>query len=235
MKKILTAMTAISMTLQANDNLNQENKINTSSEAQQFNGFDVSENSEMDQYLDDDIAFSMSENNEGTLGASGSFLSVNKFVSLESDADLSGTVTAGDTLSYEIFTNNFTTLNASGAFFDDVPDSNTSLMIGSVTSTHGSVIEGNIGRDEKVSVDMGVVAAFETALVSFSVLVKPIPDGMIREISNQALIATDNLGYYLSDDPHVFGIADPTVIKAVDRRLFKRDLQTKNCLSWKRD
>ena len=214
MKKVFTAMTAISMTLQASDNLNQNINTKASQDSQLSTSFDQVQNDELNQYFDSPSTYSTAESNEGTLGASGSFLEVAKFVNLETDVDFSGSVTAGDILSYGIFTDNPSQVNASGAFLDDIPDANTSMISGSVITNHGNVLVGNGVADENVLVDMGVIGINETAFVSFSVTVDPIPNGMIREISNQALITTVNAGSYLSDDPAIYGDADPTVIKA---------------------
>jgi len=207
-------MTAISMTLQASDNLNQEINAKTSQNAQFTTSLNKTRSDKLSQYFDSPSTYTTDETNEGTLGASGSFLEVDKFVNLETDVDFSGSVTAGDVLIYGIFTENPSQVNASGVFLDDIPDSNTSMISGSVITNHGNILVGNGVGDENVLVDMGVIGINETAFVALSVTVDPIPDGMIREISNQALITTNNAGTYLSDDPAIYGAADPTVIKA---------------------
>jgi hypothetical protein len=54
-----------------------------------------------------------------------------------------------------------------------------------------------------------------TTLVSFATAVNNIPDGVVVDISNQALLTTSNFGVFLSDDPTITNDpADPTVIKA---------------------
>ena len=208
MKKVITAMTAMSLTLQANDSLNQE--LTTAPiQRNQLQSL-ISTNS----ILNEDLSFLVSDTNEDILGASGIFLDVDKTVNLDIDADLSGGVSAGDTLSYNIFIDNPSQVNASDLFFDDTPDINTSLVVGSTTTTHGSIQVGNNSGDEIVSVNLVNLPIGDTALVSFQVTVDQIADGRIIDLSNQGLVTSANVGFYLTDDPSVVGLTNPTVIKA---------------------
>jgi uncharacterized repeat protein (TIGR01451 family) len=220
MKKIITAMTAMSLTLQANDSLNHE--ITNDNQPIQRNRF---QELNTDDLLNEDLSFLASVSNEDNrgMGASGTFLDVDKFVSLDIDADLSGDVSSGDTLSYDIFIANPSQVNASGVFLDDAPDANTSLVVGSVTTTHGSLVQGGYPGDEVVAVDIMNLAMTETALVSFKVTVDPITDGEIRDLSNQALITSLNVGFYFSDDVNVPGLTNPTVIDAFGQSIVLYD------------
>ena len=203
-------MTAVSLTLQANDNLNQE--IATESQSsQQRNQFQTFTTADLSN---EDLSFLASDTNEDILGASGMFLDVDKTVSLQIDADLSGDVSSGDTLSYNIFIANPSQIHASGVFIDDAPDMNTNLVVGSVTTTHGVTLEGNNLGDESVSVNVMDIPVTETALISFNVTVDQISEGEIKDLLNQALVTSDNVGFYLSDDPSIVGLTNPTVIKA---------------------
>lgn len=217
MKKVLTAMTAISMTLQANDNLN-ENLNNPNNQSTDKNTqsipVEVIKNEILSQHFSDNPMFKLSNTNAGTLGASGSFLTVDKFVRLGFDPDASGTVTAGDILIYDIFTRNSTEINASGTFLGDIPDTTTSLIPGSVISTQGTIFIGNNPNDTSVSVAINDLNSYDTSLVSFAVKVNSIADGQIVDISNQALVETINMGSSISDNPNTGTPFDSTDIKA---------------------
>lgn len=206
MKKVLTAMTAVSMTLQASDNLQKEimftdldrNPVNSSEDLQGILG---------------DDGYTTLKDNFETLGASGSFVFTNS-VSVGLDTDNSSSVTAGDVLVYDVLATNNDQINASGAFIDDLIGANTSLVNGAVNTSHGAVVIGNNSGDENISIDINQLDVGDSALISFAVIVNPIPDGQIVEISNQALLSTINLGSLLSDDPNNYnGSADPTIIK----------------------
>lgn len=215
MKKILTAMTAMTMTLQANENLEQklsplDSKINNSD-----TDLETFKNNLNSQYYNDNLIRSMAKSNADLLGASGSFLTFEKTVRLGLDTDSSGGVTVGDVLIYDIFTENNGDVNASGLFMEDILDANTSLITGSVNTTQGLVVMGNNDGDTDVTVGLDFLDQYESSLVSFAAVVESVPDGQIIEISNQALLTIDNLGLFVSDDPNIFEQpADPTVITA---------------------
>lgn len=215
MKKILTAMTAMSLTLQANENLNQSlNSIDSSTNNSDRN-LETFKNKLNNQEYTENFIESMENSNKSILGGSGSFFAFEKTVRLGLDNDDSGDVTEGDVLIYDLLTNNQGNINASGLFLEDVLDSNISLINGSVTTSQGQVIFGNVDGDENVAVDLGALDIQDSAMLSFAATVGSIQDGVIVDVFNQAQLTTDNIGSYNSDDPNIFHqIADPTIINA---------------------
>ena len=132
---------------------------------------------------------------------------------LFTDADSSGNVSAGDTLRYTVtITNNGNQVAGSVVFTDSAP-ANTSLVVGSVTTTTGSVTTGNTAGDSSVSVALGDLdgAGGGTATVTFDVLIDDPLDAGVTSISNQGVISGSNFSDGSSDDPDVAGDVDPTI------------------------
>ena len=75
------------------------------------------------------------------------------------DADASLDVSAGDTLRYTVVVTvmgNSGTLNAA---FTDTPDPNTALLVGSVTTSTGTVTTGNTAGDSAIGISLGNLVA----------------------------------------------------------------------------
>ena len=215
MKKVLTAMTAMTMTLQASENLNQE-IINKESDSDKSKiDFETFKNNLNNQYNSENFVNAYNKSNSTNLAGSGSFVGFEKTVTLGLDADVSGTVSSGDVLIYDLFVENNDNVNASGLFIEDVLDSNTDLISGSVTTSQGNIINGNQPNDTFVEVNVGNLDIAESVIVSFSATINVVPDGQIIDIVNQAVLETDNVGTILSDDPSSFSEPyEPTVIRA---------------------
>ncbi len=134
------------------------------------------------------------------------------------DSDGDGLIEAGETIRYTItITNpdddqNATTL---GVLFNDTPDPNTNLVVGSVTTTQGSVTTGNGGGDTDVEVDIGNVLDGAIITITFDVVVKP---GSIDPLCNQGFIThaferSIGIGFNLpTDDPSTTDPNDPTCL-----------------------
>ena len=132
---------------------------------------------------------------------------------LFTDTDSSGNVSAGDTLRYTVtITNNGNQAAGSVVFTDSAP-ANTSLVVGSVTTSTGSVTTGNTVGDSSVSVDLGDLdgAGGGTATITFDVLIDDPLDAGVTSISNQGVISGSNFPDGSSDDPDVAGDVDPTI------------------------
>lgn len=220
MKKSITALTVMSLTLQANDNVehqiheandknnNVSDAVILSKQVSLANNFDKS-----DMLTQSDVkSYKNANTDTKIIGVSGiSFL---KSVSLSNDADGSGGVTQGDTLTYDLFFTNAKSIGASGSFLSDDIDSDTSLVAGSVV-TNGVVVSGNDAGDTNVSVDFDTIQSGTSVSVNFDVIVNDnIPDGQQVAISNQARMSTSNIGSFVSDDARFPGNEDPTLIHA---------------------
>jgi uncharacterized repeat protein (TIGR01451 family) len=147
------------------------------------------------------------------LAATPASVSASKTVALLVDQASNGQVDPGDTLAYTVTLVNSGGAIATGVVFTDTPDVNTTLVVGSVTTSAGTVVLGNTAGNTSVQVDVGDLAGGGgTATIVFHVMVNdPLPSG-VEVISNQGLVAGDNFASAPTDDPGVPGAADPTVI-----------------------
>ncbi|MEK7392373.1 MAG: hypothetical protein AAB214_07380, partial [Fibrobacterota bacterium] len=98
------------------------------------------------------------------------------------DSDADGLIEAGETIRYTITianpddAQNATTL---GVLFSDTPDPNTNLVVGSVTTTQGTILLGNTGGDTDVGVDIGDILDGATITITFDVVVKAGATGTV--------------------------------------------------------
>ena len=142
-------------------------------------------------------------------------LQLSKSASLLVDADASGNVSPGDILRYTVITSNQGAGPATNLLLEDAPDTNTTLVPASVTTTQGSVVRGNDIGDVSILVDLGTIAAGNSASVTYDVaVVSPLPAG-VTEAVNQAFVISTELPPVDSDDPGVPGTEDPTVVPII--------------------
>jgi len=130
---------------------------------------------------------------------------------LSTDADGNGFPSPGDTLTYTVVIENTGNQNAADAVFSDTPDSNSTLVAGSVTTTLGSVTLGNNPGNTSVLVNLGnLVGGHGTATITFRVTINnPLPAG-VTEISNQGFVSGSNFPSDPTDDPTNESYDDPT-------------------------
>ncbi|TXS95848.1 DUF11 domain-containing protein [Parahaliea maris] len=127
------------------------------------------------------------------------------------DNDGSGDLTPGDLLGYTISVSNITNGDALDVVVNDMPDANTSLVVGSVTTSQGAVVNGNTAGDSAIQVNIGTVVGSGGATVAFEVMINdPIPAG-VTTIENQGRVSGSNFTDVLSDDPTTTTVSDPTV------------------------
>ena len=95
-------------------------------------------------------------------------------------------------------------------FSETRPDPNTTLVVGSVTTTQGTVVTGNNAGDTTVEVNVGAIPDGTTVTIQFQVTVNnPLPAG-VTQIRNQGRITGDNIPPKDSDDPDTGPVDDPT-------------------------
>ena len=128
------------------------------------------------------------------------------------DLDGSGSLSPGDTLRYTIVITNTGNADALAVIFTDTPGAHTTLVAGSVTTTQGTVTNGNQGGATSVTVDLGTLPATTgQATVSFTVkLDNPFPAG-VTTILNQGLVHGSNFADVPTDNPTTTPTGDPTV------------------------
>ena len=143
-------------------------------------------------------------------------LALSKSAALQVDADVSSSVSAGDTLRYTLVLENTGAASATNIVIDDVPDANTTLVVGSVTTSSGTVNVGNTIGDSVIQVGIPSLAASGTVTITFDVLINnPLPVG-VEQVVNQAVLDSTELPPGQSDDPGPPGPDDPTVVPLAD-------------------
>ncbi len=167
---------------------------------------------------DDDTAPLVDDEAEvfGQLFAVTPDVSATKVDALFTDADADTFPSAGDTLEYTITITNNGESAATGVAFSDTPDANTSLVVGSVTTSAGSVVTGNTAGNTTVAVNVGTIASSASVTITFRVLIPPTFPINVTSVSNQGQVSGSNFTTLSTDDPDAGGSADATVT-AVDQ------------------
>lgn len=151
-----------------------------------------------------------------TLLQTTSTLTSEKTDALFVDADNNGLVNVGDTVQYTVTITNPDddgNLPSQAVSFADTPGFGTDLVVGSVTTSQGTVTVGNTGGDTDVVVDIGNIADGTTVTITFSVTVNA---NGVPGICNQGETTTpvdENGVIYLdqlTDDPGTVDPFDPT-------------------------
>jgi uncharacterized repeat protein (TIGR01451 family) len=140
-------------------------------------------------------------------------ISLLKEVEIMDDLIVDGFANAGEKLKYTlVMTNSHPIVDGYGLQLASAIPANTSLVIGSVTSNNGSIVEGNTLGDTEVLVDIPTLAANGGSVtITFEVQLDDplyLSSGMI---SCQSLLTGFNFDDILSDDPNVGGSEDPTL------------------------
>lgn len=126
--------------------------------------------------------------------------------------DGDGQAEPGETLEYTILITNNSWQDATDVSFLDTPDANTDLVVGSVTTSQGTVTSGNSPGDISVAVNVGTLAARGGSVtITFQVtLGDPFPPGL-AEVANQGTASGTNFPITLTDDPDTAPPGDPTI------------------------
>ncbi len=147
-----------------------------------------------------------------------STLSALQSVAISNDVNGNGMADPGDTLRYTAIVSNPTDaagFSATGVAFASAIDPDVSLVVGSVTTTQGTVTTGDAAGDGSVAVNIGTIADGGSVTITFDVVIKsPLPAG-VTQISDQGKVTSSSLSNLLTDDPSQPGAADPTVIAVV--------------------
>lgn len=132
---------------------------------------------------------------------------------LTTDADGNGYPSPGDTLTYTVTLENLGNIAATNVIFSDIPDLNSTLLSGSVTTTLGSVTKGNNAGDGSVTVNVGSIPGGQgtPVTITFRVIVnRPLPAG-VTQISNQGFVTGTNFPADPTDDPTDQAYDNPTI------------------------
>jgi uncharacterized repeat protein (TIGR01451 family) len=142
-------------------------------------------------------------------------LAATKTVAILTDVNGNGQANPGDTLRYTVVLTNpadgFGAAAAGITYANAVP-ANTTLVIGSVTTSQGTVTTGNTAGDGSVAVNVGSIADAASVTITFDVKIdNPLPAG-IAQILCQGTVNGAGLTNVPTDDPTLPGATDPTVI-----------------------
>ncbi|MGD9101296.1 MAG: SdrD B-like domain-containing protein, partial [Anaerolineae bacterium] len=143
-----------------------------------------------------------------------SILHASKDDVLAVDNNSNGQANPGDRLEYTVVISNLVDVvgaPATNVTFSDTPDPNTTLVVGTVQSTLGTITSGNNPGDTTVVVDnIAAINDGTTMTITFQVEVNnPLP-GCVAQVSNQGLINSDTLIDMPTDDPDTPAVDDPT-------------------------
>lgn len=138
-------------------------------------------------------------------------LSASKVDALLVDVDGDGEAEAGDVLRYSVGIDNSGDTEALAVSFSDVLDANSTLVVGSVTTSQGTIVSGNSAGDTAVLIDIGTIGVGASVFMSFDALINAGISISVTEISNQGTVSGGNFASLVSDDPDVGGATDPTV------------------------
>ncbi|MCX7015323.1 MAG: DUF11 domain-containing protein, partial [Candidatus Sumerlaeota bacterium] len=122
----------------------------------------------------------------------------------------------GDLLEYTVTITNTGDLPTSPVAFTDTPGANTRLVVGTVTTSAGTIVSGNGAGDTSVEVELDdIPGACEAVVVTFQVeILAPLPADAF-EVSNQGLVSGPFLADTPTDDPDTPASPDPTVTPVV--------------------
>ncbi len=140
----------------------------------------------------------------------GLVISATQADALVTDQDGDGLVDPGDTVRYTAiaFTNGLSTGNLT--VFTSGIDPASRLVVGSVTTTQGTVLEGNGTGHTRARVSIGTLTA-NPVTVRFDVMVNdPVP-AAVSQLSSQGNLTGQNFPLLVTDDPDTPAAGDPTL------------------------
>jgi uncharacterized repeat protein (TIGR01451 family) len=131
------------------------------------------------------------------------------------DVDGNGLTSPGDILLYTVTIRNIGNTVATAVVFNDIPDNNTTLEIGSVQTSQGNITKGNTATDTSVGVNIGDIPPGGSVTISFRAKINdPLPAG-VTQVVNQGLVSGSNFPTVPTDDPTTPAPGDPTVVPIV--------------------
>ena len=138
-------------------------------------------------------------------------LAATKVADLEDDVDSSRSTTPGDVLRYTVTVTSGGNAGLTNVTFDDTPDANTQLVVGSVTTSQGVVVLGNSATDSTISVTVGSMPSGTAVTIVYDVTINdPLVPEDTTELVNQGILRSTELPDVLTDDPDIAGPGDPT-------------------------
>lgn len=141
-------------------------------------------------------------------------ITATKTGTLLTDADTDGVISPGDTLQYLVHIHNNGSEVITDVVFTDTPDPNTSLVVGSVQATTGTITLGNTPGNTSVRVEIGTVAHGQSVDIRYNATIaNPFPAN-VYTITNQGIVSTTD-STIPTTDPQNPGPTIITVTKAL--------------------
>ncbi len=140
-------------------------------------------------------------------------ISATKAVALVGDQNQNGQANPGDILEYTIVITNNGDQDAGGVIFNETIPVPTTLIVGSVTTTAGTIVSGNNAGDTTVSVQIPTLAGLGGSVtITYQTRVNPVIGSV--DIVNQGTVTGGNFPSTVTDDPSTPAPNDPTTIFA---------------------
>ncbi len=148
----------------------------------------------------------------GTTVGETPILAAYKTDSLFTDQDGNGAASPGDEILYQVTIVNVGTVTATEVNFQDTPDPNTSLVVGSVQLDRpGAITSGNGPGDSQVAVLVDQIPPNGSATLSFRVRIHDSLPASVTEVANQGVVSSTDTLDQVTDDPETPQRNDPTV------------------------
>jgi uncharacterized repeat protein (TIGR01451 family) len=127
-----------------------------------------------------------------------------------------GLANPGDVIRYTVVVSNpddAFDASADGVQLGGGIDANTTLVVGSVTTSQGTVTSGNVGGDSSVAIDIGTLSDGASATVSYDVTVNdPLPPGTMQ-ITAQSAASSSTLTQGLGNADAVPASTTPVTLQ----------------------
>jgi uncharacterized repeat protein (TIGR01451 family) len=135
---------------------------------------------------------------------------------LFTDVDANDVVSPDDRLLYRLKITNHGDMAAINVVLGDTPDTNTTLIVGSVRANVGAIATGNRLGDRSVEVNVGALPVGQVVDIGFLVVINT--NLSTNRVTNQATVTygrTDDLLSGASDDPDTASSGDATVTTVI--------------------
>lgn len=117
---------------------------------------------------------------------------------------------------YTVVVSNTGSASASGVLYDDIPDANTQLVSGSLSTTAGTITSGNTGTPP-VKVTIGTLAAGASVTIKYTVRPKVgLPESVVS-FRNQGSVSGTGIAPVKTDFPRTGALGDATIAPYQDR------------------
>jgi uncharacterized repeat protein (TIGR01451 family) len=156
-------------------------------------------------YADDPSTDSVSDKNTLVIG-NHPLVVVSKRAFLSIDNNANGKIDTNDVLQYRTVITNRGTAPLAGTLFNVSPDTKTSLVIGSVSTSNGSVVAGNSPGASAVVINTGTINPGDVIVTNYRVRVNSNASG---SIATQGYL-TSSTSTVTSDDPTTIATRDAT-------------------------